>query len=163
MTNNTQPQLPADIENEIYKLSLEKTFMLDTDNDYQVGFKVGSEEGIRYGATAYATKLHQLGEHFEVLKISYDAALDKILACDKANAALEEKVRGLGEELKLAQDAAKLMTNKNNECQAKLWDAYRENEKAHDLLKSIINVCGDVLIHRTAIANEIKTFLDGTK
>lgn len=65
------------------------------------------------------------------------------------------------QENKQACDAAKLMTNKNNECQAKLWDAYRENEKARDLLKEIISVCGDTLIHHTSIANEIKQFLDG--
>ena len=73
------------------------------------------------------------------------------------------KLHQVEQEKELASDAAKLMTNKNNECQAKLWEAYREIEDARSLLEKVKDRHEAGLLPDRFIYDEIKNFLDGTR
>jgi hypothetical protein len=155
MTNNTQPQLPAEVTKEIQNLAEAK--MLEMDRKIKEGiseesrhhFLTGYTEGVAAGATEYAAKL---------------------LDCDKVNAALEEKVRGLEEwksqamylldplyeygdkskEIKLGESITTFILNR---CE--------KYEAARALLEKFISRHEAGLLPDRFIYDEIKTFLDG--
>ena len=157
MTNNTQ--LPAEVENEIYKLSLEKTFMLDTNNDYQVGFKVGSEEGIRYGATEYAIKLHQAEEEskrlIRVLLETEQAKRDELGS--KLHQA-EQEIEYNGNEIQRLRGVVS-----KHKCGRTYNEQKGAIEKMRYLLEKFISRHEAGLLPDRLLYNEIKQFLDGQK
>lgn len=71
------------------------------------------------------------------------------------------KLHQVEQEKKNACDTAILMTNKNNECQAKLWDAFRQIETTRSLLESAYRSYNSGKEIDQEILDDIKQYLDG--
>lgn len=103
----------------------------------------------------------------------------KLIACDKANAALEEKIRGLAEEnaqlKRWKMEAVELLTPINayvhkhiekslgQSCVKLVLERCEQYEAARSLLEKVLEKYGHLYEWKSGLYNEIKTFLDGKK
>lgn len=146
MTNNTQPQLPAEVEKEISDKAeaISARMKEHAESEWDVKYAEGFAEGWADCATEYATKHHQAQQEIEQLKRWKQEAAE-LLA--QIHAYVHKNV-----EVSLGQCHIKVVLDR-----CKQYDA------ARTLLSKFISRHEAGLLPDRFIYNEIKSFLDGQK
>jgi hypothetical protein len=80
--NNTNPELPAEVQKEIEALVMEKTLHLPNNNDFDNGYEKGMERGIEIGATSYAIKLRQVQREKDQLQYDNEVLNNRVILKD---------------------------------------------------------------------------------
>jgi len=176
-------QLPAEVlpkewQEEIQKKA-DELYPLIGDVKKKIGYKAGAIEYSQFAL--HCIESEQKAKRITTLVLeSRSSAMKeyaiKLHACDKTNSALEEKNRGLEEEIKRLnewQERAKKLLNP-------IWDFADKNidmvagesktaavinyiHQARAILRKVMIRHESGLLPNRLLYNEIKTFLDGTK